>query len=162
MVARQGIDGEILEVESMSVVFFEDEWRKPIQKMEIGDKVITKSRMISKAESELLVVLSGECLPQFLSQEAAQANGWKNQLVPGVVTLAIAYGLLMQAGFLRDVVAYLETKNMKFVAPVYPEDSIKVEAEVTEKSRTEKGWICSYHWIIWNLDGCIVAEGHNT
>lgn len=141
--------------------YIEDNWRKPIQKMEVGDKVITKSRIITRTEIELYAVLGGDLAPQFLSEKAAQENGWDRQLVPGVLSLTIGYGLLLQVGFLSDIVAYMGTSNMKFNAPLYWDNSIRMEAEVTSKKRTKKGWLCEYDWTIRNQDGVAVAEGHN-
>jgi len=145
----------------MTKHYIEDDWRKPIQKMEVGDKLTTKSRTITRSEVELLVLLAGEYAPQFLSEGAARADGWKTQLVPGPLSLSVAYGLLMQAGFLNDVIAYMGTSDMRFLAPVYPGDSIRVETEVTSKKRTEKGWLCEYDWTIRNQDEVAVGEGHN-
>jgi oxepin-CoA hydrolase / 3-oxo-5,6-dehydrosuberyl-CoA semialdehyde dehydrogenase len=141
--------------------YIEDDWRKPIQKMEVGDKVTTKSRVITRTEIELLALLGGDYAPQFLSEDAARENGWDRQLVPGVHCVNVAYGLLIQMGFLKDVIAYMGTSNMKFLRPVYWGDSIRVEAEVNSKNKTDKGWICEYDWIIRNQDGVSVAKGHN-
>lgn len=141
--------------------YVEDDWRKPIQKMEIGDKVTTKSRTITRTELELFALLGGDYAPQFLSERAAKENGWERQLVPGVHCLNVAYGLLIQMGFLKDVIAYMGTSNMKFLGPVYWGDSIRVEAEVTSKKKTEKGWLCEYDWTVRNQDAAAVAQGHN-
>ncbi len=141
--------------------YIEDSWRKPIQEMEIGDKVTTKSRTITRTEIELLALLGGDYAPQFLSESSAKENGWERQLVPGVHCLNVAYGLLIQMGFLKDVIAYMETSNMKFLGPVYWGDSIRVEAVVMSKKKIEKGWLCEYDWTIRNQDATAVAEGHN-
>jgi hypothetical protein len=37
-----------------------------------------------------------------------------------------------------------------------------VEAEVTSKKKTKKGWLCEYDWTIRNQDATTAAEGHNT
>ena len=141
--------------------YVEDDWRKPIQKMEVGDKVTTKSRIITRTEIELLALLGGDYAPQFLSERAAKENGWERQLVPGVHCLNVAYGLLIQMGFLKDIIAYMATSNMKFLGPVYWGDSIRMEAEITSKKRTGKGWMCEYDWKIRNQDQVAVASGHN-
>ena len=148
-------------IKEMTKHYIENDWLKPMQKMEIGDKLTTKSRMIARSEVELMVLLAGEYIPQFVSEEAARANGWKTQLVPGPLSLSIAYGLLMQSGFLKDVTAYMGTSDMRFLAPVYPGDSIHVETEVTSKKRTDKGWIGEYDWTIINQDDVTVGKGHN-
>jgi len=141
--------------------FIENNWRAPIQKMKIGDKIITKSRTITKTDIELGALLGGDYAPQFLSEKAAQDSGWKTQLLPGICTVNIAYGLLIQAGFLSDIIAYMGTDKMRFHVPVYPGDSIRMEAELTSKKKSKKGWICEYDWMIKNQDGLNVAEGHN-
>lgn len=141
--------------------YIEDNWGKPVQKMEIGDKLTTKSRIISRSEIELTVLLAGEYAPQFIDEKSAQENGWRTQLTPGLVSLSICYGLLMQAGFLRSIIAYMGTSDMKFLGPVYPGDSICMEVEVTSKKKARKGWICEYDWTIKNQDGVAVGVGHN-
>jgi acyl dehydratase len=146
----------------MGVHYAEDEWRKPIQDMEVGDRLTTKGRVITKSEIELFAVLGGDYAPQFLSDEAAREYGWERQLVPGLYTLNVAYGLLIQAGFIKDVMAYMETSRMRFLEPVYWGDSVRMETEVTAKKRTDKGWVCEYDWIVRNQDEVAVAEGHNT
>jgi oxepin-CoA hydrolase/3-oxo-5,6-dehydrosuberyl-CoA semialdehyde dehydrogenase len=145
----------------MAKHFEEDDWRTPIQKMEVGDTVRTKSRTITRTDVELCAILGGDYAPQFLSDRAAKASGWQSQLLPGVCTLNIAYGLLIQAGYLSDIVAYMGTDNLRFHAPVYPGDSIRMETEITSKKETSKGWICEYDWTIRNQDAVAVATGHN-
>jgi acyl dehydratase len=145
----------------MAKQYVEDTWRRPIQNMEVGDTLTTKQRIISRTDVELFALLGGDIAPQFLDEESAKANSWKTQLVPGLCTLNIAYGLLIQAGFLADIIAYIGTANMQFLAPVYPGDSIRMETGLTSKKKTKKGWICEYDWTIRNQDGVAVAEGHD-
>ena len=145
----------------MGTHYIENNWRKPIQTMEVGDKITTKDRTISRTDIELGALMGGDYAAQFLSDKAAQESGWKSKLLPGVCCLNIAYGLLIQAGFLVDIIAYLGTDHLRFLAPVYADDSIRMEAEVTSKRKTGKGWICEYDWKIRNQDQVIVATGHN-
>ncbi len=146
----------------MAKAYREDSWRKPAQEMELGDTFITKSRVITRTECELFALMGGDWFPQFFSEAVARKRGWKTQLVPGLCTLNIAYGLLMQGGFIKDVVAMMGTKNMEFLAPVHPGDSIRMETELTSKKETSKGWICEYDWAIINQEETMVAKGHNT
>ena len=83
--------------------------------------------------------------------------------MPGLLSFSIAVGLLIQSGFISDVIAFLGTDKVRFNAPVYPYDSIRVEAEVLSKKKTKnENWICSYKWIIRNQNDEAVAEGENT
>ena len=61
--------------------------------MKIGDKIVTKSRVISRTDTELFAIATGAVEPMFLSEEGAKAAGWKNQLVPGLLSYSIAVGL---------------------------------------------------------------------
>ena len=141
----------------------EQNLQKHIQDMEIGEKIVTKPRVISKTDLELYAITTGDTHPMFLSEEHAKAFGWKTQLVPGPLSFSIAVGLLIQSGFISDVIAFMGMDKVKFNAPVYPYDSIRVEAEVLSKKETKKGnWICSYKWIIRNQNYEAVAEGENT
>lgn len=142
--------------------YVEESWRTPIQDMEAGDTFKTRSRVITRSEVELFALLGGDVHPMFLSRDAARENGWKDQLVPGLCALNIGYGLLIQAGFLKDVMAYMGTDHMRFLKPVYPGDAIRMETEVTGKKQTAKGWICEYDWRMINQDETLVAHGHNT
>jgi len=146
----------------MAQLFNEEKMQQHIQDMEIGDKFITKSRVITRTDLELYAISTGDYHPMFLSAEHAQATGWKTQLVPGLLTFSIAVGLLLQSGFISDVTAFLGTDKVKFNAPVYPYDTIRVETEVLSKKQTKSAnWICSYKWIVKNQNDESVAEGEN-
>ena len=147
----------------MGEQYIEENAQKHIQDMEIGDKILTKSRVITKTDLELYAISTGDTHPMFLSEEYARSLGWKMQLVPGLLTYSIAIGLLIQSGFIIDVTAYMATDKLRFLAPVYPYDTIRVEAEVLAKKQTKKGnWVCSYKWIIRNQNDEALAEGENT
>ena len=147
----------------MGQQYIEENMRRYIQNMEVGDKLVTKPRVITKTDLELYAISTGDTHPMFLSEEYAGSLGWKTQLVPGLLSYSIAVGLLIQSGFIADVIAYMETDKMKFLAPVYPYDTIRVEAKVLSKRETKNGnWICSYKWIIRNQKDEAVAEGENT
>jgi len=143
--------------------YVEEGMQKHIPDMEIGDSFITKSRVITKTDLELYAISTGDTHPMFLSEEHARAAGWKTQIVPGLLSYSIAIGLLIQSGFIADVIAYMGTDKMRFLAPVYPYDTIRVEAEVLSKKRTKTGnWVCSYKWVIKNQNDEATAEGENT
>ena len=147
----------------MGQQYIEENMQKYIQNMEVGDKIVTKSRVITRTDLELYAISTGDTHPMFLSEERAQSVGWKTQLVPWLLSYSIAVGLLIQSGFIADVIAYMGTDKMRFLAPVYPYDTIRVEIEVLSKKATKKeNWICSYKWVVRNQSGEAVSEGENT
>ena len=97
-----------------------------------------------------------------MSEEAAQAAGWKTQLVPGLLTLSIALGLLTEAGYTRDIMAIMGSDEVRFNAPVYPYDAIRVEGELLSKRRTSKGnWVGVYSLVVKNQHNMAVAQAKN-
>lgn len=143
--------------------FREADTQKHLTDMKIGDRFITKSRVITRTDLELYAISTGDTHPMFLSEEYAKASGWKTQIVPGLLAYSIAVGLMVQSGFIADVVAYMGTDNMKFLAPVYPYDTIRVETEVIAKKQTRTGdRVGSYKWVIRNQNNEATAEGENT
>jgi acyl dehydratase len=99
----------------------------------------------------------------FLSEEYARSVGWRTQLVPRLLSYSIAIGLLIQSGFIAGIVAYVGTDKLRFLAPVYPYDSIRVDTEALYKKETKKvNWVCSYKWVIRNQSDEAVAQRENT
>ena len=147
----------------MGQQYIEENMQKRMQDMEVGDRIVTKSRVVTKTDLELYAASVGDTHPMFLSEEAAQAAGWNTQLVPGLLTVSIAIGLLIQAGYIKDVMAFMATDKVRFNEPVYPYDTIRVETEVLSKKQTSKGnWICSYSWVVRNQKDEAVVQGENT
>jgi len=147
----------------MAKVYIEKKLRKYIEKMSIGDKIVTKKRVITKTDVELFAVNTGAAEPMFLSKEHAESMGWDGQLAPGLLVYSIAVGLMIQSGFIANVKAYMGTDNMRFIGPIYVNDTITVEAEVLSKKKVKnEDWICSYKWEIKNQNGNTTAEGINT
>ena len=62
----------------MAQLYNEEEMQRHIQNMDIGDRFITKSRVITKTDLELYAISTGDTHPMFLSEECAKAAGWKN------------------------------------------------------------------------------------
>ncbi len=89
----------------------------------------------------------------FSIKKAMKESGCENQLLPGVCTMNIAYGLLIQAGYLSDIVVYMGTDKLRFLAPVYPGNSIRMETEIKSKKKTRKGRECEYDWNCYKILG---------
>ena len=146
----------------MTKQYAEQGMQKSVQNMGVGDTFVTKPRIITKTDLELYAICTGDTHPLFLSEEAAKAAGWENQLVPGLLTFSIAHGLLTQAGFTKDVMALMGTDNLRFNATVYAYATIRVETEVLSKRQTSQGrWVGTYSWVVKNQNDQVVAEGEN-
>lgn len=147
----------------MGQEYFEEKMQHHIQDMDVGDKFVTKSRVITRTDLELYAISTGDTHPMFLSEEYARGFGWKTQIVPGLLAYSIGVGLMIQSGFISDVMAYMGTDKMRFLVPVYPYDTIRVETEVLSKKQTQKGdWVCVYRWVVKNQKDDVCSQGENT
>ena len=135
-----------------------------MEELEVGDIVTTISRTISASDSEQFAVLTGDPLSQFLSAKRAQERGFRDQLVPGYLTLSLAAGLRHHAGLTSHVIAFMGMDKMRLLAPVYVGDAIKAQIELLSKRETKRPdrVICIYKWQVINQDEKAVAEGENT
>ncbi len=137
---------------------------KTLSQSEPGEKFITPAKVITQTEEELFCALTENKLAIFLSDTAAQAKGWNRRLVPGALTFAVSIGLMESSGILDDVLAFLGTDELRFVAPVFLGDTLQVEVELLEKRLTKAGdrGTVHYKWHTYNQEKKEVARGINT
>ena len=69
-----------------------------------------------------------------------------------------------QAGLLDDVIAFMAVDKLRYLAPVYIGDTIRVEAELIEKKSVKEGMrnIITYKFITYNQNDKPVLEAVNT
>jgi len=137
---------------------------KTISQGKPGEKFITDSKTIDEVEQSQFCQITANTLPIFLTDEAAQAKGWSRRMVPGVMTMSCSIGLLEQAGFLDDVIAFMGADKLRYLAPVYIGDTLHVEVEFLEKRPIKDGSrnVIIYKYRTYNQDGVAVLEAQNT
>lgn len=136
---------------------------KTISQASPGEKLITDKITITEEAQATFCQITRNTLPMFLDDEAARANGWKGRLVPGVMTMSCTIGLMEEAGFLDDVVAFMGADKLKYLAPVYIGDTLHVEIDFIEKKVIKDGKrsIILYKYKTYNQDGTAVLEAQN-
>lgn len=129
-----------------------------------GQKFMTDRKTITEEEQTQFCHITANTLPSFLTDEAAQSKGWERRLVPGVMTMSCSIGLMEQAGFLDDVVAFMAVEKLRYLAPVYIDDTLQVEVEFMGKKSVKDGsrTIIFYKFKTYNQDGHPVLEAQNT
>ncbi|RMF84289.1 MAG: acyl dehydratase [Nitrospinota bacterium] len=112
--------------------FFED--------FTVGEKISTLSRTVTETDIVNFVCLVGITEELFTSIEYIRNRSlFKDRIAPGTLIFALAEGLTMQTGILHDTgLAFLGLKDLRIPAPVYKDDTIRVEIEVVEKRETRK------------------------
>lgn len=141
-----------------------------IQHMKVGDKYVTSSRIVTRTEIENFCAATGMKLPVFASDEWVKASpehqalGVKGSVAPGQFAMAIFLGNLITDGLLDDVIVQLATDKVKYLAPVYPYDTLRTEIEITGNRVSKSGTqvIVDYKWAVKNQNDVIVEQGENT
>lgn len=110
------------------------------EEMNVGDKFSTLSRTVSETDIVNFVCLAGFNEELFTSLEYIEKRSlYKKRIAPGTLTLALAEGLSIQTGILHDTgLAFLGLTDMRVSAPVFKDDTIRVEIEVADKRETSK------------------------
>lgn len=137
---------------------------KTISQGKPGEKFETDSKTITEEEQEQFCVITANTLPIFMNDEAAQSKGWARRLVPGAMTMSCSIGLMEQAGLLDDVIAFMSMEKLRYMAPVYIGDTLRVEVAFMEKKQIKDGSreIIMYKFQTINQDGQPVLEAQNT
>lgn len=137
---------------------------KTLSQSEPGEKFITPAKFITQTDEELFCATTENKLGIFLSDAAAQSKGWDRRIIPGALTFSVSIGLMESSGILDDVLAFLGTDELRFIAPVYIGDTLHVEVELLEKRLTKAGdrGTVRYRWQAINQNGKEVARGINT
>ena len=141
-----------------------------IQHMKVGEKYVTTSRIVTRTEIESFCAVTGMKLPIFASDEWVkaspehQAMGVKGSVAPGQFAMAIFLGNLITDGLLDDVVFQLGTDKVKYLAPVYPYDTLRTEIEITGNRLDKSGTkvVVDYKWAVKNQHDAVVEQGENT
>ena len=105
----------------------------------LGDRFISRSRIITSTDIDLFTGITGAVNPLFLSDNAARKRGFEGRIAPGLLVLSIAMGLLYQLGLFDNIIALLGISDLRFTSPVRPGDEINIECKVVEKREGKTG-----------------------
>ena len=129
---------------------------------EPGDEWETPPREITQDEVRAFAELTGDYNPIHLSQEYAATTPFGRTIAHGLFTVARASGMAVQHPKIRTL-AVVEIRAVKFMAPVFPGDSIYVRSRVLDKERRGRGkrGLVTWKREVVNQEGKIVQEGIN-
>jgi acyl dehydratase len=130
------------------------------QDQPVGLRFRTAARTITEPDLVNFVGLAGFIGSMFLDARRAAALGYRGRVVPGMLTLVMAEGLVMQTNVLHGTgIAFLGLE-MDVRDPVYVGDTIEVVVEVTESRGTRRpgrGIVKSTN-TVYNQEGAVVLE----
>ena len=106
-------------------------------------------RTVTETDNVLFTTMTMNPAPMHLDADYASKSEFGQPLVNSMFTLALVVGLSVPELTLGTIVAQLGMNDVRFPAPVFHGDTIRVETEVVEaresKSRPEAGIVVFEH-----------------
>ena len=123
-------------------------FRKSLAELNIGDQLLTDSRVVSKEDVEHFADFTGDTFYAHMDSEAAKANPFfEDRVAHGYLIASFAAGLFVQPDP-GPVLANYGVDNLRFLTPVYFGDSLQVQLtckEINPREGTVYGevrWDC--------------------
>ena len=104
----------------------------------VGDKVTSMGITVTETHVVTWAGLTMDYYPLHMDKEYAAKTPFKERIVHGPLTFAMAVGLMGMTGYAKDsVIAWLGVDDMRIPAPVKIGDTIRLHAEITELRETK-------------------------
>lgn len=133
-----------------------------LKNFRVGEKVVSPGRTITEADIVMFAGISGDWTELHTNAEYMKNSPFGQRIAHGMLTLSVASGLALRATQTPklEVLAFLGMDNVRFTAPVFIGDTIRVESEVVEarpsKSRPGAG-ILKFRNVVKNQRDEVVA-----
>jgi len=109
-------------------------FRRTMRELAIGDTWKTGSRTVTLADIEHFAEFTGDRFYAHMDEEAAKASPiFEGRVAHGYLILSFAAGLFVDPDP-GPVLANTGLENLRFLTPLYPGDSLRVELTVRSKS----------------------------
>lgn len=134
-------------------------FRKSLAELRIGDQVASAPRTVTLEDIETFANFTGDTFYAHMDEEAAAANPFfPGRVAHGYLLVSWAAGLFVDAAP-GPVLANYGLENLRFITPVSPGDSIRVELTAKEISRRETDEYGEVRWdaVLKNQKDEIVA-----
>jgi acyl dehydratase len=103
-----------------------------------GQKYETPPRLFPGAELDDFCRITGRKHPLHLDDGFARKAGFRARIAPGVYTLSLLSQSLEESGLIRNLVAILGFDRVRFLSPLYPDETVRFTCEVTQTRPTSK------------------------
>jgi oxepin-CoA hydrolase/3-oxo-5,6-dehydrosuberyl-CoA semialdehyde dehydrogenase len=133
-------------------------FRRRMSELSIGDTLKTKSRTVSLEDIEHFAHFTGDTFYAHMDDEAAKASPiFEGRVAHGYLILSFAAGLFVDPDP-GPVLANTGLENLRFLTPLYPGDSMRVELTVRSKSlKSEETGVVRWAVEIFNQNDELVA-----
>ncbi|MEQ7874590.1 phenylacetic acid degradation bifunctional protein PaaZ [Sphingomonas sp. ASV193] len=133
-------------------------FRKRMRDLSIGDTLVTPSRTVTVADIEHFAGFTGDTFYAHMDEEAAKASPiFEGRVAHGYLILSFAAGLFVDPDP-GPVLANTGLENLRFLTPLYPGDSMRVELTVRSKSlKSEETGVVRWAVEVFNQRDELVA-----
>ena len=133
-------------------------FRKRMCELEIGDTLKTASRTVTLEDIEHFADFTGDNFYAHMDEEAAKASPiFDGRVAHGYLILSFAAGLFVDPDP-GPVLANTGLENLRFLTPLYPGDSMRVELTVRSKSlKSEEKGVVRWAVEVFNQKDELVA-----
>jgi len=133
-------------------------FRLKMSEVDIGDTWVTDSRTVTLQDIEHFAEFTGDKFYAHMDEEAAKASPiFEGRVAHGYLILSFAAGLFVDPDP-GPVLANTGLENLRFLTPLYPGDSIRVELTVKSKSiKTEETGQVRWAVDVFNQEDELVA-----
>ncbi|GAA4040296.1 phenylacetic acid degradation bifunctional protein PaaZ [Sphingomonas rosea] len=133
-------------------------FRKRMSELTIGDTLCTASRTVTIEDIEHFAHFTGDTFYAHMDEEAAKASPiFEGRVAHGYLILSFAAGLFVDPAP-GPVLANTGLENLRFLTPLYPGDSMRVELTVRSKSlKSEDTGVVRWAVEIFNQKDELVA-----
>jgi 3-hydroxybutyryl-CoA dehydratase len=114
------------------------------------------TRTITQADIDAFIALTGDISPLHVEDEFAQSRGFERHVVHGLLVGSLLS--TMVGVYLPGRNALLQCVNLKFLQPVYVDDTLKIQVQIDQISKSTN--VIVLQALIENSrSGAIVARG---
>jgi 3-hydroxybutyryl-CoA dehydratase len=116
-----------------------------LEHFKVGEKAVSPGRTVTETDVVMFAGISGDWNELHTNAEYMKNSPFGQRIAHGMLTLSIGSGLALRVRQRQpvEVLAFLGMDNVRFTAPVFIGDTIRVESEVIEvrpsKSRPDTG-----------------------
>lgn len=134
------------------------------ERISVGDTVTTGGRTITETDVVNFAGVSGDFNHHHTNEERMQKSSFGERIAHGALVFSVMTGLLWQSRTKNerdDVVAFYGVDQLRFCAPTYVDDTVRVEIEVIDKYErdhpTATG-VVAYEANVKKQDGTVVIS----
>jgi acyl dehydratase len=135
---------------------------KYFEEFETGEAIESPGRTVTIDDIESFVRLTGDNNRLHTDDEFARESGFTGRIAHGALVVSLAIGQAWKLGILKDTtLAFRAIDEWKFVAPVYPGDTIQLRGKIGETRAMPrlKAGLVRFELDVVNQSGVVTCTG---